>query len=98
MTPYIYNDEDNAPMAPDTVQSGTCRERCPFVFACQAVGSVDLDPNECILRDRLEDYWLDGMTAYEETRRMDDEWRYGGIDDPLPFTDLEEGESEDGEI
>ena len=87
--PYIYNDEDNAPMDERMLPAErNCHERCQYSKQCWELyhnkGSHRADfPDECALFYKLDDLAMDAQDISEEQRTVMEM-------DELPFTDPED--------
>ena len=63
--PYIYNDEDNAPMDDRLLPAEkNCHERCPYSKICyehyHCKGSHDSRyPYECAIYDKIQDHIME---------------------------------------
>ena len=52
-------------------ESVNCKERCRFAKICRAEGSADIDPWECIMADRFEDFIMEAR--YERDDEYEEE-------------------------
>ena len=63
--PYLYDDEDNAPMNDDVMPEGmNCHDRCRYSKICteefHCKGSNDKKyPFECAIYDKIDDIMMD---------------------------------------
>ena len=69
--PYIYNDEDNAPMDERLLPADkNCHSRCQYSKICyekfQCKGSHDPNyPYECAIYDKIQDILMDTVPFYD---------------------------------